>query len=164
VKGTDAIAELMAEVLRRRPSTSVSLISHGSQVDRLRRVIGSAGTVISPVPHAAMGALLARHRAAVGQMKAGSLGTFELEAMAAGLPTAARFRFPDAYPVPPPVIDGSDPADIAGQLIELLDDEAARNARGAASRGWVAEHHAPARVADRLIAIYASVLARNGTP
>ena len=164
VKGTDAIAELMAEIMRRRPSTSVTLISHGSQVDRLRRVIGSAGTVISPVPHAAMGSLFASHRVAVGQMKVGALGTFELEAMAAGLPTAASFRFPDAYPVPPPVVDGNDLADVAGQLIELLDDQQMRNARGAASRGWVVDHHAPERVADRLIGIYASVLARNGAP
>lgn len=161
VKGTDAIADLMAEVVGRRPSTSVTLIAYGSQVDRLRRILGKAGTVVSHVPHAAMGTLFARHRVAVGQMKVGALGTFELEAMAAGLPTAARFRFPDAYPVPPPVVDGNDPADVAGQLIELLDDEAARSARGTASRGWVAEHHAPARVADRLIGIYTSVLARN---
>jgi glycosyltransferase involved in cell wall biosynthesis len=162
VKGVDALAHLMAELLRRRPSTSVTLIAHGSGVDHLRRTLGGAATVIPPVAHSEMIGLLAGHRAAVGQMGVGALGNFELEAMAAGRPTAARFRFPDGYPVPPPVIDGVDVADVARQLAELLDDEPSRMARGEASRAWVAEHHAPSKVAERLIGIYASVLARSG--
>jgi glycosyltransferase involved in cell wall biosynthesis len=161
VKGATAIGELMAELLRRRPSTSVTLIAHGSGVDRLRGTLGGATTVIPPVPHAELTTLLAGHRAAVGQMEVGALGNFELEAMAAGLPTAARFRFPDAYAVPPPVIDGVDAADVARQLAELLDDEPSRVARGEASRAWVAEHHAPSKVAERLIGIYTSALART---
>jgi glycosyltransferase involved in cell wall biosynthesis len=162
IKGAEAIATLMAEVLRRRPRTSVTVIAHGSQVDRVRRALGRAGTLIPPVAHSRMAGLLADHRVAVGQIGVGILGNFELEAMAAGLPTAARFRFPDAYPSAPPVIDGEDVSDVARQLVEALDDDSVQAARGAASRAWIGEHHAPSRVAERLLAIYREALGARG--
>jgi hypothetical protein len=160
-KGAADIERLMAELLRVRPATTVTLVSHGAQADRLRRRLGAAATLAAPVPHASMPKLLAPHRVAVGQMHVGALGNYELEAMAAGLPTAARFRFPDAYPEAPPVIDGDDPAGVARELAMLLDDPDALRARGAASRQWVATHHAPPRIAERVLALYREIMARR---
>ena len=163
IKGPDAIAQCLAEVVRLRPATTVTLIDHGSQVGRVQRALREVATTVSPVPHAAMPSLFARHRVAVGWMGLGVLGNFEFEAMAAGLPTAAHFGYPDAYTTAPPVIDAPEPVEQARALVELLDNEPARAAHGEASRAWVAEHHDPARIAQRLIGIYGSIIAASGS-
>jgi glycosyltransferase involved in cell wall biosynthesis len=93
-------------------------------------------------------------------MGIGAIGNYELESMAAGLPTVSAFHYPDAYDAPPPVIDEGDPVRSARRLASLLDDELARLTLSAAGRQWVRTHHAPAMVADRLLAIYRELLAR----
>lgn len=159
IKRPDLIAASLAEVLRLRPSTTVTLIDHGLQVDEVRRALGDAARVVPPVPHAAMKTLLLGHRAAVGWMGMGVMGNFELEAMAAALPTVAQFDYPDAYPAPPPLVDAADPRRAASALVDLLEDEPARAAWGAAGRAWVTQHHDPGRIAEQLVDVYASVLA-----
>ena len=60
------------------------------------------------------------------------------------------------------MIDGDDLDDVARQVVEALDNISVQAARGAASRAWVAEHHAPSRIAGRLVDIYRGALGARG--
>jgi glycosyltransferase involved in cell wall biosynthesis len=160
IKGVSSIAAILAALRAIRPATTITIIDQGSEV---RSALEAAGGAVRLIPRLApdgMPALMADHRAAIGQMGVGAIGNYELESMAAGLPTVSIFRYPDAYDAPPPVIDEGDPVGAARRLAALLDDEPARLALAAAGRTWVSTHHAPAMVADRLLAIYRELLDR----
>ena len=161
IKGTFAMQEIVARVVAMRPATTVTIVDHGREVPAMLAAAGATARLISPVPHAAMPSLLAGHRAAIGQMGVGALGNYELEALGAGLVTAASFRFADAYGEPPPVVDGGSPAATGARIASLLDDELARRQLGAAGRAWVSVHHDPETIARRLAALYAEVLAEG---
>jgi glycosyltransferase involved in cell wall biosynthesis len=160
IKGPASIAATLAALRAIRPATTITIIGQGSEVQSALDATGGAARLIPPLAPDGMPALMADHRAAIGQMGIGAIGNYELESMAAGLPTVSIFRYPDAYDAPPPVIDEGDPVGTARRLAALLDDEPARLALAAAGKAWVRTHHAPAMVADRLLAIYRELLAR----
>ena len=160
VKGVDAIVAIVEELVRRRPATTLSILDQGSLVEPVRIVSGSAGRMVPLVSHAAMAGLFRGHRIAIGQQRVGTLGNYELEAMGAGTPVAATFRYPAAYDSPPPVIDAGSPAQVAERIAGLLDDEAARRDLATAGRDWILGHHAAATVAARVAADYRRLLDR----
>ena len=160
IKGPASIAATLAALRAIRPATTVTIIDQGSEVRSTLEAAGGAARLIPRLAPDAMPALLADHRAAIGQMGIGAIGNYELESMAAGLPTVSAFHYPNAYDAPPPVIDEGDPVGSARRLATLLDDEPARLSMAAAGRLWVTSHHAPAMVADQLLKIYREVLAR----
>lgn len=157
-KGIQRIEEILAALACRRPQTSVTIIAQGSGIKRIRAAAGDNVRIIPIVAHAEMPGLFAAHRIAIGQMRAGAIGNYELEALAAGVPVAAAFRFPEAYPVRPPLLDVVDVAAAATAIASLLDDEPTREASGSAGRAWVGTYHDPATIAARLIADYAAAL------
>lgn len=161
LKGATLIAEIVRRLALVRPATTFTIIAHGSQVDIVRSAAGGNGQLISPLDHSSMPALFGRHRLAIGQMRIGAVGNYELEALAAGLPTAASFRFPGAYPGPPPLVDDDDPARVADRLARLLDDDRQRESLGRAGRDWVEAEHGPEVVVRRLLMVYASIMSRN---
>ena len=156
-KGVGRIEEVLAALIRRRPGTSVTVVAQGSGVRRISAAAGRHAHVQPVVAHADMPRLFASHRVVVGQMRTGAIGNYELEALAAGVPVVAAFRFPEAYPAPPPVVDGNGAEAIAAAVATLLDDASARHAIGSSGRAWVGTYHDPATIAARLIADYATM-------
>lgn len=156
-KGVEVIEQVVRELIARRPRTSTTIIAHGRGVGRIRVAAGADVRIQAPVDHAAMPRLFAAHRMAIGQMRIGAIGNYELEALAAGVPVAASFRFPDAYGVQPPFIDGGSPEATAASVAQLLDDERARVELADLGRGWVVEYHGAAAIAARLAADYAGL-------
>lgn len=161
VKGSGQVVETIDRLLQLRPHTSLTLVDQGIERERAIRAISRRATTMTTMdfaPHGSMPGIFARHRMAMGQMAVGALGNYELEAMAAGLPTAASFRYPEAYDAPPPLIEADTPNRTAARLAAMLDDEAARRELGLAARSWVAQHHGTAAIARDMYAIYAKVI------
>lgn len=159
-KGLNTIMEIVDRLVRRRPTTSITLMDQGPGLNRLLSVAGGRAAVRSPVTHEAMPELIRGHLLALGQFRVGALGNTELEALACGVPVAAAFRYPDAYASPPPLVAGGvdDPEATARILATLLDDEATRGQLAAASVAWIAANHAAPTVAWRLLSAYWGIL------
>jgi len=162
VKGPERIADLLEQVRARRPSTSMTIIANGRDVERVVRAAGANARVVDPVPHAELPRLIAAHRLAVGQMLLGALGNYELEAMACGLPVAAAFSPAVASGPPPPLVGGETAEEMAGNIVGLLDDGTRRDLLGDAARAWVAEQHGAGSVAARLRDIYLELISAAG--
>lgn len=158
IKGVDEIAATLAAVVRRRPSTTISVIDQGRDVARIRAVSPDTTRVVPVVAHDALAGLVRRHRVVVGQLAVGAIGNYELEAMAAGRPVATSFRYPDTYPSPPPLVEGITADARAEAIVRLLDDETARDSLGFAARAWVGANHTTENVSRRLLALYQRVL------
>ena len=158
IKGPEEIEATVRALVAIRPGTTFTVIDQGSHVGRVAAAAGSAARIIPPVPHDELPALFRAHRVAIGQMRVGAIGNFELEAMAAALPVASAFSYPDAYPERPPIVDGPSPADRADTLARLLDDPAACVTFGERAASWVAANHSTTAIAARLIADYAAIL------
>jgi glycosyltransferase involved in cell wall biosynthesis len=152
-KGASLIAALAGEVVRLRPGTTVTIVRSGAKVEAVEAMVAhDRVTVIEPVLHSAMPELISRHRVAIGQLGTGALGQYELEAMACGIPLVADFRYSDAYPEGPPVVDASSTEAAASAVTALLDDSEARASLGADGRAWVRRNHAARSVAERVLA------------
>jgi len=155
-KGLETILAVVELLLELRPETSITLVDHGSGVERVRLAARGRAALQARVRHDAMPVLLRGHRAVLGQFQVGALGNTELEALACGVAVAAGFRYPDAYASPPPLVASGvdDPEVVARGLAAVLDDGPARAALGEASVAWVATTHAAPAVARRLVAAY----------
>ncbi|HEX6140315.1 MAG TPA: glycosyltransferase family 4 protein [Candidatus Limnocylindria bacterium] len=159
IKGASRVIETLRCLLELRPSTTITVVDQGRERARALEVLGGKAQVIGYVPHPALSATLGRHRTAMGQMAVGALGAYELEAMAAGLPVVASFRYPDAYPAAPPVIDAPTPAETAELLAGVLDDEDRRRRLADEGREWVAAHHGAEAIVHRVAQLYRDIMA-----
>jgi glycosyltransferase involved in cell wall biosynthesis len=160
IKGLDVIESAVAELARRRPSTTITVVNQGPGVARVVAAAGATARVVEAVPHAAMPALLRAHRVALGQFHVGAIGNYELEAMAAGVPLVAHFAYPDAYGTPPPLLEASSGVPAAEQTMSVLDgSDARRRELAQASRAWIVEWHGAPAVAGRLLALYEQLTA-----
>ncbi len=157
VKGAMVAIESAVEVLRRRPSTTITVINSGSLTRVARDRLGDRVSFVEPQAHAEMPNLLRRHRVTLGQFKLGILSQYELEAMATGLTVIADLRHPNPLASPAPIGHASTAAECADHILALLDDEPERQRRADAGRAWVERHHAAEVVVDRLDSLYGLV-------
>lgn len=111
----------------------------------------------TPIPKEDFIERLARSRVVVGQLKLGVLGNVELEAMSVARPVVA---YVDArwYADVPPVMSARTPAEVRSAVRYLLSHPDEAEALGRAAQSWVRRHHDPIVIADRLQAIYRSVV------
>lgn len=164
VKGAARIAELLRGLTTARPATTVTIVDHGPSVGIVAAAAGSHVEVVPPVAHAALPWLLRRHRVALGQQQLGSLGNYELEALAMGVPVAAGYRPWAAYPTAPPLVDQGPGPEAVARIVELLEDEAERADVAREGAEWVSRYHDPGVIAARLVEAYASIVARRRHP
>ena len=155
IKGARLAIEAAAELRRRRPGTTVTVIADGPMAAQASERLGDDVEIIGLQAHEAMPGLLRRHRVTIGQFRLGILSQYELEAMASGVPVVADFRFPDDYGTPPPVLKASSVQDVAAALERLLDDPALLAQEAVRSRQWVIAEHAADHVARRVSDFYA---------
>jgi glycosyltransferase involved in cell wall biosynthesis len=155
VKGARTAIEALAQLLERRPATTITVIASGPLLDLARSRLGDRARFIVPVDHARMPDLIRDHRVALGQFELGILSQLELESLACGVPVVTAFDYPEVYEDQPPIQIARDPAEIAGRLADLLDDDERRSASSHAGRAWVVANHDLDRVADLLYEAYA---------
>jgi glycosyltransferase involved in cell wall biosynthesis len=118
--------------------------------------------IVEGVNHEEARARYARADIVVDQLNAGWHGVFALESMALGKPVVANLdpetveRSAEGYGVRVPIVPATwDTLTLA--LLPLVDDAPRRAELGAAGRAYVEQVHDIDRIADRLIAIYASL-------
>jgi glycosyltransferase involved in cell wall biosynthesis len=161
IKGAPTAIDAVAELRRRRPGTTVTLLDDGPLAAQASERLGDDVLVVPRQAHEAMPALLRRHRVTLGQYRLGILSQYELEAMACGVPVVADFRYPEAYATPPPVLAATSVAEAADALERVLEDPALLVREATRSRRWVIAEHAAARVAGHVSEVYAGAIGRR---
>lgn len=152
-KGQDMLIRTLSTVHRRVPDAALLLVGDGHDRRRLASLARSHGVedrvhFTGTVPreelpaHYAAGDVYAMPcRTRLGGLDVEGLGIVYLEASAVGLPVVAGDSggAPDAvrHGETGYVVDGRDPAELAGRLVRLLDDPDLAAHMGAAGRRWV---------------------------
>ena len=157
-KGAEIAIEAIRRVLLDRPSTTVTVVANGPLAPLARARLGDTVVFVEPTSRATIPALIRRHRVVIGQFRVGAIGMLELEAMACGRPVIASFRFPDAYPEPPPIEQAQTTDEVAASIVRLLDDPERCRRLSESGPPWVARHHGSDAVAARLDTLYRDVL------
>jgi glycosyltransferase involved in cell wall biosynthesis len=162
IKGAGAILEACRLLAERRPAIRITAYAGGayaSQFEALPNV-----TLIARQPRWKLPALISQHAIVAGQMKLGTAGMAELEAMACARPVVTWFNAPDAYAEPPPFVPVSTGAEMAMAIEHLADDPAARDRAGDSGRGWIARHHSLGRIAARVETVARALVAGEPVP
>jgi len=162
IKGGATILDACSVLAERRPDIHVTAYSGGSYAPRFEALPNV--TLIAHQPRWKLPALINQHAVVAGQMKLGTAGMAELEAMACGRPVVTWFNEQDAYPKAPPFVSVSSAQEMAREIERLVDDPAARDAAGSAGRAWVANYHALDRIAARVEAVARAVVAGEPVP
>ena len=159
IKGAEVAIESIAQLLLRRPETTVTVINSGSLVGLAQRRFGKRVRYVEPCAHEDMPQLLRQHRTTLGQFRLGILSQYELESMATGLVVVADIHYPNPDASVAPILAARSAGEAADRLQEVLDDESTLLRLSQAGRAWVIDHHAVAVVVDRLEAVYRTVRA-----
>ena len=96
----------------------------------------------------------------VGQLGIGALCLSELQAMSCAKPVITSFRYPYAYPEPPPLLEAPDADAVDTQLECLFRSPDYGRAVGEKAREWVLQNHDQHVLAERLEALYGKILSR----
>jgi glycosyltransferase involved in cell wall biosynthesis len=160
-KGVEQIIQAIELIWQSRPETEVALFNFGNQIIRAGRFFEAYRgdrrlILLSPVPHQQMIRLIQSSDVVLGQqdLQVGALGVSELESMACGKPVVCYFKYPNAYPEPPPVLVSQTPEEASEHVVRLLDDPALAQSVGRQSREWVATYHEQKHIARRLLQYY----------
>ena len=122
----------------------------------------SVATVVAHQPRWKLPGLINQHGVAVGQVRLGSAGMAELEAMACGRPVITWFNELHAYSEVPPYVTAVDGVEVASAIKNLVDQPEMRDLLGARGRDWVARHHGLDPVVDRVEAVARAIV--DGEP
>ena len=154
VKGAGLLAEAAQQLIATTDADVVG-IGWGRQVG----LAHGAGVRLLPLqPPAALRELVSSSAVVVGQQLAGALGVSELEALALCRPLVTHFTQEEAYGSAPPLWEGGRSAEgVAEAVRSLLADPAAAEVRAARGRAWVARHHHPDVLVDRLLDLYSTL-------
>lgn len=152
-KGQDTLIRAMRHVLVRHPSACAVLVGGGLRHRELARLAHHLGVqdavrFVGGVPYDQVPAMYAGAQVFAAPLRSWSrgegLGMVSLEAAAAGLPViiGRSGGAPEAVidGVTGHVVDGDDPREVAGRIVDLLDDPDRARAMGAAGRAWVEQH------------------------
>ncbi len=162
IKGAETILEACRLLAERRPELRFTAYAGGTFAPRFDALPNV--TLIAPQPRWKLPGLINGHAVVAGQMKLGSAGMAELEAMACGRPVVMWFNEQAAYPEPPPFVTVETAAAMAGAIERLVDRPAERDARGEEGRAWVAKYHARDRIAARVEAVARAIAAGEPVP
>lgn len=162
VKGAGRILKACRQLATQRPDIRITAIGGGHYTGQFQALPNV--TVVARQPRWKLPALINDHGIVVGQVKLGSAGMAELEAMACGRPVITWFNEIHAYPVSPPYVTAVDAVDVASAIINLVDNRDARERIGANGREWVVDQHGLERVVDRVEAVAGAIIAGQPIP
>lgn len=141
IKGVDVV---FAAAERLVASAELTGLAWGPlRADYLSRY-GGVVRFVEPVGREQIPEFLQDFDVVVGQMKQGTLGLAEIEALAAGLPVVTGLDLALYAADPPPVTCANDADGIVAAVERLLADPAGRPARRLAARSWVERNHGSA--------------------
>src|SRR5262249_21280243 len=156
-KGVEIAAAGIERFLQRHPSVRVLVIDWGEVSTEYRRRYAGRFTFVPRTSPEGVRRLLASADVVVGQFAVGALGISEFEAMCSAKPVIASFRYPDAYPTPPPLCEARTPDEVDAHLEHLYQHPAAGREVGDAARLWVMTNHGYDVLARRLGALYTAI-------
>ena len=152
-KGSDRLLRGFAAAAPERPDAVLVCAGWGADLERSQELIAELGIAdrVHLLPYAmSKGRLLRYYRAAdvvADQFTVGSYGSSALEAMGCARPLLISLgldRFAGRFASFPPVMNVSEPEQIAAALRRLFADDHARARLGEQARQWVVENHGPA--------------------
>lgn len=157
-KGVAASTAGISRFASRHPEVRVILLDYGILSRAYRTRFGDRFEFLPPVAPNQVVDLLRLADVVVGQLAVGALGLSELQAMSCAKPVIASFRYPDAYPDPPPLFEAADADAVEARLEELYRAPEEGRAAGAQARAWVQRYHDPQVLAARLDTLYQHVI------
>ncbi len=153
-KGAPTAVTALERFKARHPDARVLLIDYGPLSADYQRRFADRFEFTPKMPPNRIRELIWQADVVVGQFFLGALGLSELQAMSCAKPVIVNYRYPDAYPAPPPILDAQTPEEIEAHLERLYHDRAMAQALGERARRWVLAHHHVDVLAKRLEAIY----------
>jgi glycosyltransferase involved in cell wall biosynthesis len=158
IKGVATSTEALHRFASRHSDVRVILLDRGPLSQEYQQKYGKQFDFVPQVSQDAVRELIWKADVVVGQMVLGALGLSELQAMSCAKPVIASYRYPEAYPTPPPICTAETVDEIDAHLEALYHDREAAQALGRQAREWVVTNHHVDRLAERLEKIYASAL------
>jgi glycosyltransferase involved in cell wall biosynthesis len=149
-KGSDRLLQGFAAATAGRDDVVLVCAGWGADLDRSRKLIAELGIAarVRLLPHAMSKGRLRRYfRAcdiAADQFTVGSYGGSALEAMSCARPLLISLSpelFEGRFTVFPPVMNVSEPEQIAAALTRLFDDRDLRAQLGQQAREWIVDNH-----------------------
>jgi Glycosyl transferases group 1 len=168
-KGSDRLFRGFARAAEVHQDALLVCAGWGADLDRSRRLITDLGISerVRLLPSAMSKERLRRYYCAADvvadQFTVGSYGGSALEAMSCARPlliSLERDRFDGRFPSFPPVMNVSEPDEIADALTRLFDDSRLRATLGAQAREWVIANHGP-RLAQSVMDLCHEVVGEN---
>jgi len=162
VKGAGRLLKACQILAAERPEIRITAIGSGSYTADFQKLPNV--TLIARQPRWKLPSVINQHGIVVGQVKLGSAGMAELEAMACGRPVVTWFNELHAYETVPPYVTAVDARDIANSIIKLVDQPEMRDLVGAKGRDWVLENHGLEGVVSRVEEVARAVVAGEPVP
>jgi glycosyltransferase involved in cell wall biosynthesis len=162
VKGAGRLLKACQQLAKERPDIQITAIGGGEYTSAFQALPNV--TVVAHQPRWKLPSLINEHGIVLGQVKLGSAGMAELEAMACGRPVVTWFNEIRAYSARPPFATAVDAIEIANAVKALADSAEMRDLLGGKGREWVVEHHGLERVVDRVEAVAHAVIAGEPVP
>jgi len=160
VKGAGRLLAACRQLAEERPDIRITAIGGGEYTAAFQALPNV--TVVAHQPRWKLPGLINQHGVAVGQVRLGSAGMAELEAMACGRPVITWFNELHAYSEVPPYVTAVDGVEVASAIKNLVDQPEMRDLLGARGRDWVARHHGLDPVVDRVEAVARAIV--DGEP
>lgn len=158
MKGSLVATRGIEQFVQRHPDVRVMVPDWGPLRGELRYRYGAQFEFVPPVPQAAVRELIWRADVVVGQFALGAIGLAELQAMSCAKPVIAAFRYPEAYPTPPPLRNAATAQEIDASLEHCYRHPKESAALSRAAREWVVHHHDSHALAARLEQHYESII------
>jgi glycosyltransferase involved in cell wall biosynthesis len=162
VKGAGRLLKACRQLAVERPDIRITAIGGGEYTAAFQALPNV--TVVAHQPRWKLAGLINQHGVVLGQVRIGSAGMAELEAMACARPVITWFNEIRAYDTPPPFVPAVDAVEIAAVIQRLVDDAAMRESLGDAGRQWVIEHHRLERIVDRVEVVARAIVAGEPIP
>lgn len=162
VKGAGRLLKACQKLAVERPDIRITAIGGGQYTAAFQALPNV--TVVAHQPRWKLPGLINQHGVVLGQVRLGSAGMAELEAMACARPVITWFNELHAYSEPPPYVAAVDGNDIASAVINLADSPELRASLGSQGRAWVSKHHSLDRVVSRVEEVAKAVVANEVIP
>ncbi|MGE0601465.1 MAG: glycosyltransferase family 4 protein [Dehalococcoidia bacterium] len=162
IKGAGRLLKACQQLAVERPNIRITALGGGEYTPAFQALPNV--TVIAHQPRWKLPDIINRHGVIVGQVRLGSAGMAELEAMACGRPVITWFNELHAYRDVPPYVTAVDAVDVAAAIKDLVDKPELRESLGTKGRNWVIANHSLDRVVDRVEAVAEAIIAGEPIP
>ncbi|GLV55968.1 hypothetical protein KDH_28120 [Dictyobacter sp. S3.2.2.5] len=157
-KGTGIAMAGIRRFTQRHANIRVRLIDWGPLKEEYRKLYAYCCEFVPPVSQDQVQQLIVSANVVVGQFALGALGLSELQAMSCARPVICSFHYDEVYPTPPPLCRADVAEEIDAHLELLFLQPEMERELGQQARAWVISHHSHHVLADKLEALYCSIL------